>query len=78
MSLTEPHTVHSVIGASLSKPHTSMTALHTCVYAYIAICSFGPTTYRNFEASVFKHFMPHAAESKSEGLLTITISNAVK
>ena len=29
----------------------------TRVYVYIAICLFGPTTYRKFEASVFKHFM---------------------
>ena len=36
----------SLIGASLSEPHTSVTALrtHVCMLAYL----LGPTTYRNF------------------------------
>ena len=44
---TQPSLLCStVIRASLSKPHTSVTALHThvCIYA----CLFGPTTYRKF------------------------------
>ena len=38
------------VGASLSEPHTNVTALHTCVCIYqtIYLCLFGPTTYRKF------------------------------
>ena len=39
-----------LIGASLSKLHTSVTALHTCV------CILGPTTYCKFQMSAFKYF----------------------
>ena len=39
--------VELLIGASLSEPHTSVTALSTCVY----LCLLGPTTY---QMSAFK------------------------
>ena len=36
---------NSIIGASLSEPHTSMTALHgLCVFIHL----LGPTTYNKF------------------------------
>ena len=35
-----------LVGASLSEPHTSVTALHTCVSIRLTI--YGPTTYRKF------------------------------
>ena len=40
----------AIFGASLSKPHTSVTALRTrvCIYLSIYLCLFGPTTYRKF------------------------------
>ena len=45
-----------IIGVSLSKPHTSVTALSTCVCIYL--CLFGPTTYRKFQMSgAFKFLM---------------------
>ena len=44
-----------VIGASLSEPHTSVTALRKCVC--VSACLFGPTTYRKFQMSAFKYFM---------------------
>ena len=43
-----------IIGASLSEPHTSVTALRTrvsiclCVYLSIYLSIYGPTTYRKF------------------------------
>ena len=43
-----------LIGASLSKPHTSATALRTCVS--MLACLLGLTTYRKFWMSVFKYF----------------------
>ena len=42
--------VEVLIGASLSEPHTSVTALSTCVY----LCLLGPTTYCKFQMSAFK------------------------
>ena len=39
-----------MIGASLTEPHTSGTALRKCVYLLVAI-------YCNFEISAFKCFM---------------------
>ena len=36
----------------MTKPHTSVTALRTCVYT----CWFGPTTYPKFQTSAFKYF----------------------
>ena len=47
----DPHTVLVFIGTSLSEPHTSMTALHTCVCIWL-----WPTTYRKFQMSAFKYF----------------------
>ena len=38
--------VKHLIGASLSEPHTSVTALRTHVYVGLSI--YGPTTYRKF------------------------------
>ena len=43
-----------LIGASLSEPHTSMTAMRKCVCIYA--CLFGPTTYCKFQMSTFKYF----------------------
>ena len=37
-----------IFGASLSKPHTSVTALRKCVYLSMLVCLFGPTTYLKF------------------------------
>ena len=47
---------HWVIGASLSKPHTSMTALRTCVCMFACLCLLGLATYRKFQMSTFKYF----------------------
>ena len=46
------------LGASLSEPHTSVTALrkYVCIYACTNVCLFGPTTYRKFQMSAFKYF----------------------
>ena len=46
---THTHTV-TLIGASLSEPHTSVTSLHTCVcmLACLLACLLGPTAYRKF------------------------------
>ena len=44
--LVMPHLHFVVIGASLSEPHTSVTALRTRVC--MLVCLFGPTTYRKF------------------------------
>ena len=41
-------------GASLSEPHTSMTALRKRVC--MLVCLFGPTTYHKFYMSTFKYF----------------------
>lgn len=39
-----------LIGVSLSKPHSSVTALRMCVYMLVALLvCFGPTTYCNFK-----------------------------
>ena len=38
--------IYRIIGASLSEPHTSMTALRTRVSIYLS--DYGPTTYRKF------------------------------
>ena len=46
-----------IIGASLSEPHTSVTALSTCVCIYA--CLLGPTTYREFQMSAFKILIFH-------------------
>ena len=48
--VTEDH----LIGAHLSEPHTSVTALqkYLCLY----VCLFGPTTYRKFQMSAFQYF----------------------
>ena len=43
------------IGASLSEPHTCMTALDMRVC--ICACLFGLTTYRKFQMSTFKYLM---------------------
>ena len=47
-----------LIEASLSEPHTSVTALHTCVCMLVGwfVGLFGPTTYRKFQMSAFKYF----------------------
>ena len=47
-----------LIGASLSEPYTSVTALWKCVciYACTFVRLFGPTTYRKFQMSTFKYF----------------------
>ena len=37
-----------LVGASLSEPHTSVTALCMCVCVSMLACLFGPTTYRKF------------------------------
>ena len=47
--------MYLLIGASLSEPHTSVTALSTCVY----LCLLGPTTYRKFQMSEFKILIFH-------------------
>ena len=46
-----------IIGASLSKPHTNVTALQKCVciYACTFVCLFGPTTYRKSQMSALKY-----------------------
>ena len=66
-----------IIGASLSKPHNSVTALRTHVSTY------GPTTYRKFYISAFKHFtmieclcltevqLSLIRENEHEGLLSL-------
>ena len=41
-----PYMYRSLVGASLSEPHTSVTSLRTCVYMFA--CLLGPTTYRKF------------------------------
>ena len=38
--------VVALVGASLSEPHTSVTALHTRVCIYT--CTLGPTIYQKF------------------------------
>ena len=43
--------LNTVIGASLSETHTSVTALRMCVCIYA--CLLGPTTYRKFYMSVY-------------------------
>ena len=45
---------HNIIGASLSKPSTSLSAVYVCL--------FEPTTYRKFQMSALKYF------TKIEGL----------
>ena len=49
---------NATFGASLSEPHTSVTALHmhACIYLSIYLCLFGPTTYCKFQISTFKYF----------------------
>ena len=44
-----------LIGASLSKPHTSVTALrmHVCIYICLFVGLFGLTTYRNEHIQIF-------------------------
>ena len=46
----EGEKIDQIIGASLSEPHTSVTALHThvCMLVGWFVCWFGPTTYRKF------------------------------
>ena len=45
----------NIIGVSLGEPHTSVTALRTCMCMFA--CLLGPTTYRKFQMSAFKYFM---------------------
>ena len=49
-----PLSLQSVIGASLSEPHTSVTALRTCVcmLAYLLAA-----IYRKIQMSTFKYFL---------------------
>ena len=64
-----------VIGASLSEPHTSVTASRTRVSIY------GPTTYRKFKISAFKYFtmiecsrltdVQLSRQNEREGLLSL-------
>ena len=64
-----------VIVASLSGPHTSVTALRKCVY----LCLLGPSTYRKFQMKHIQIFHIHAncrtlqlslsRENEREGLL---------
>ena len=44
----DTHTQYILYMYSLSEPHTSVTALHTCVYLCL---DHGPTTYRNFKSA---------------------------
>ena len=44
-----------LVGASLSKPHTSI--MQVWIYLYMFACLFGPTTYCKFQMSTFKYFM---------------------
>ena len=46
-----------LIGTSLSEPHTSMTALSTCVCIYQ--CLFELTTYCKFQMSAFEILIFH-------------------
>ena len=61
--------VFTVIGVSLSEPHTSVTALRmrVCIYQTICLCLFGPTTYRNNFKSAHSNILRH--EIEREGLL---------
>ena len=48
--------MYSFIGASLSRPHTSVMALCKCVYLCLFVCLLlGPTTYHKFQMSAFKY-----------------------
>ena len=38
-----------IIGANLSEPHTSVTAL--CMHVCMLVCLFGPTTYHKFKSA---------------------------
>ena len=58
---------YRLVGASLSEPHTSVTALRTRVCMLVGL--FGPTTYRNFEMSAFKIF-------HDDGMSTPTCTSA--
>ena len=47
-----------IIGASLSKPHTSLTSLHTCVS--MLACLLGPTTYHKSLLALILCILCHA------------------
>ena len=46
-----------IIGAGLSEPHTSVTALSTCVCIWLAM--LGPTTYRKLQISAYEILIFH-------------------
>ena len=53
----ELETRNGIIGASLSEPHTSVTALSTCVYIWLAM--LGPTIYHKLQISAFEILIFH-------------------
>ena len=59
--------ISSIIVASLSEPHTSVTALRICVYMFA--CLLGPITYHKFEMSAFIYFK----HVKANGSLTVRV-----
>ena len=75
-----------IIGVTLSEPHTSVTALHTCTCVCVfACCLLGLTTYHKFQMSAIKYFtktMPTRAKvlqlSRVKGYCQTVVSKLLK
>ena len=60
------HTTHSLIGASLSGPHTSVTSLHPCVcmFACLLACLPGPTSYHKSLPALILHILRYSKRAQ--------------